>query len=279
MNCEKGFYDPIWGGTCWDFPPENDKGKWVRGTTPVTADDAVWRAPKASFASATKVSTTIWPHECTDGSFWDGWSGSGSGGAGCYKCPDTHPRRSEHAVYTAKACTGAVNETAKAIFLGYNGCPKPDRVQMGLLGLRNSGKPFLDVGGGGCYACPASDDDGNILITERNGNSVKGDAACTIRFKWKSPAFPEPGMAGMIGVKEILIQNMVLDHPGIITAYLTEAAKDMGHAPGTYVRFPLERGQHSSKPTNAGGSKTGEVDGRLRDGSTEIYRGAGVGDV
>ena len=46
LKCEKGFYDPIWGGTCWDFPKDDQKGTWVRGTTAVTADDAVWRAPK-----------------------------------------------------------------------------------------------------------------------------------------------------------------------------------------------------------------------------------------
>ena len=58
------------------------------------------------------------------------------------------------------------NETAKAVFLNYNGCPKPDPSVMGLTGRRMPGKPFLDIGGGGCYACPNADDDGTILVTD-----------------------------------------------------------------------------------------------------------------
>ena len=230
MKCEKGFYDPIWGGTCWDFPPENDGGKWVRGTTAVTADDAVWRAPKEALVAATKVKKTGLAWECASGTFWDGF---GTGGAGCWQCPSDHPRRTANPVGSSKACATDTNQTAKAVFVGYNGCPKPDARDMGLAGKRMPGKPFLDVGGGGCYACPNADEDGNILITERNANPVKGDQGCTIRFKWKSPDFPEPGMSGLIGVKEILIQNLVFDNPDVVTLYLMEAAKDLRLQPGT----------------------------------------------
>jgi hypothetical protein len=234
-TCDKGFYDPIWGGTCWNFPDDDQNGTWVRGTNEVTADDAVWRAPKTeTFANAKKVSTTAFAWDCKDGAFWDGWSGSGSGGAGCYTCPPDHPRRTGNPIYSSQACASVGNETAKAVFLQYNGCPKPDLGTMALTGKRIPGKPFLDIGGGGCYACPSADEEGNILVTERNGSPVRGDQGCTVKFKWRSLDFPEPGMSGLIGIKEVILQYFVLDHPDIITSYLTKEAQDKGgFKPGT----------------------------------------------
>ena len=130
-----------------------------------------------------------------------------------------------------------MNETGKAVFLSYNGCPKPDPYQMGLKGKRMPGKPFLDIGAGGCYACPNADEDGTILVTDRNLNPVTSDNGCTIKFKWKSPEFPEPGMAGLIGLKETLLENFVFDNPDILTSSITKGLGDMGHpanAPGTW---------------------------------------------
>lgn len=233
LKCEKGFYDPIWGGTCWDFPADDQNGNWVRGTTEITADDAVWRAPKESFATARKVKTTPWAGECGEGTFWDGWIGSGSGGAGCYQCPNDHPRRTATPVFSGQACASASNEVGKAVFLNYNGCPAPNRTTMGLQGKRMPGKPFLDLAGGGCYACPNADDSGNIIITERNASPIKGGQGCSISFKWTAPEFPEPGISGLDGVKEILVDNFVLDNPDIVTHYLTGMAEGQGFRPGT----------------------------------------------
>ena len=75
--------------------------------------------------------------------------------------------------------------------------------------------------------------EGHILITDRNTNSVTGEQGCTIRLKWKSPEFPEPGMSGLAGIKDILIENMVFDHPDILTFYFTEMATGLGYRPGT----------------------------------------------
>ena len=231
-TCDKGFYDPIWGGTCWDFPPEEGKGKWVRSADPVTSDTAVWRVPKESVTGAEKVKTTGLAWECPSGTFWDIYQGGA-----CWKCPDSHPRRTADPVWSRSACASTLNETAFAVFLKYNGCPKPNAASMGLKGKRQPGKPFLHVGSG-CYTCPSSDEEGNILVTERNGNAITGDAyasnqGCTIVFKWKPPEFPEPGLSGLAGVREILLENLLFEDPNVVTSYLTKVAEGLGSKPGT----------------------------------------------
>jgi hypothetical protein len=234
-SCDKGFYDPIWGGTCWDFPPDNGEGKWIRSTEPVTSDNAVWRIPKPKeyVAKATRDTRgTAFAWDCPSGTFWDIYDTGG-----CWKCPDKHPRRTAAPVWADNACAASLNETAPAVFLKYNGCPKSDAATMGLKGKRQPGKPFLQVGSG-CYACPSADEDGNILVTERNGNLITGDAyannqGCTIIFKWKPPEFPEPGLSGLAGVREILLENLLFEDPDLVTAYLTKVAEGLGHKPGT----------------------------------------------
>jgi len=231
-TCDKGFYDLIWGGTCWDLPPDDGRGKWIRSADPVTSDTAVWRAPRPLVASAQRVKNTAWAWECPSGTFWDIYDGGA-----CWKCPDATPRRSVGPVGANNACETSLNETASAVFLKYNGCPKPDAASMGLKGKRQPGKPFLQVASG-CYACPNADEDGNILVTERNANLIAGDAyannqGCTIVFKWKPPEFPEPGLSGLAGVKEVLLENMLFQDPDFVTTYLTKVAEGLGHKPGT----------------------------------------------
>ena len=237
-TCAEGFYDPIWGGTCWNFPADDKKGTWVRGTTPITADDAVWRAPKESFARADEMRLGL-AGACKtgEGEFWDAVTREGTIGGGCWKCPADHPRRTNFRVDAKNACASPLNETARAVFLSYNGCPKPVPAKMKLKGKRMPGKPFLDLGSG-CYSCPNADEEGNILITERNANPIAGDAydnnrGCTILFKWKPPAFPEPGMNGILGVKQVLFDYFLFENPDILTAYLTEMGKELGFQPGT----------------------------------------------
>src|SRR4051812_22159450 len=44
-TCDVGFYDMIWGGTCWQAPVDDGKGTWVRSAVAVDKDDAFWRIP------------------------------------------------------------------------------------------------------------------------------------------------------------------------------------------------------------------------------------------
>ena len=39
-TCDVGFYDMIWGGTCWQAPVDDGKGTWVRSAVAVDKDDA-----------------------------------------------------------------------------------------------------------------------------------------------------------------------------------------------------------------------------------------------
>lgn len=238
-TCDVGFYDLIWGGTCWQAPVDDGKGTWVRSAVAVDRDDAFWRVPKESTAAATKVKKTAWAWECPSGSFWDGhdWGG-------CWTCPATHPRRTAAAVWAGNACATSLNETKKARFVGYNGCPKPEPTAMGLKGKRMPGRPFLDVAGGGCYACPTADEDGSILVTERNGSPVYGDnKGCTIKYKWKPNPYPEPGLAALGGVREILAENGVFDDPNVLTAFLTAVAVERGLTIGTPAADRFVAGQ------------------------------------
>ena len=49
MNCSDGFYDPIWGGTCWKCPAGDG---WIRSANNIQNDDACWRVPKETTAAA-----------------------------------------------------------------------------------------------------------------------------------------------------------------------------------------------------------------------------------
>ncbi|MGH9844230.1 MAG: hypothetical protein ACREEM_36360, partial [Blastocatellia bacterium] len=131
-----------------------------------------------------------------------------------------HPRRTLAPVYATNACASPMNETRPAVFLTFNGCPKPNAETMGLKGKRLPGKPFLDIAGGwnqgvasgGCYACPVTDEEGNILVTERNAAPIYGEnKGCDILFKWKPGYFPEPGLLGLAGMSEFIAESKLLD--------------------------------------------------------------------
>lgn len=235
LSCASGFYDPIYGGTCWKCPDDTDgRGGWIRSATAVTNDDACWRVPKETTAPATKVKKTPWAWECPSGSFWDGYDWGG-----CWTCPAENPRRTLAPVYASNACASPMNETRPAIFLAFNGCPKPDAEAMKLKGKRLPGKPFLDIAGGwnqgvasgGCYSCPITDEEGNILITERNAKPIYGEnQGCNVLFKWKPGYFPEPGMSGLAGMKEFILESKLLDSEKV-TAGLYFQAKSRGMNP------------------------------------------------
>jgi hypothetical protein len=242
LTCDSGFYDPIWGGTCWKCPDDTDnRGSWIRSATAVDKDDACWRVPKETTGKAIKTKSPAWAWECPSGSFWDGYSPDGIGGS-CWQCPADLPRRTAAAVWADNACASSLNETKAAILLTFNGCPTPNASTMDLPGKRSPGRPFLDIAAGwyqgyasgACYACPIVDEAGNFLITERNGNAIydkDGNTGCTINLKWQPPPFYEPGLAYMQGVKDLLWEQKVFDGTRI-TGFLYDAAeaKKLGDA-------------------------------------------------
>ena len=139
-SCDSGFYDPIWGGTCWKCPDDDGRGGWIRSLTAVDTDTACWRAPKETTGRAIKVKAPAVAWDCPSGSFWDGYSPNGCCGS-CWKCPADLPRRTADHVEADNACASSLSmRQSRAIFLKFNGCPKPDAATMSLPGKRSSGK-------------------------------------------------------------------------------------------------------------------------------------------
>ena len=87
LKCDNGFYDPIWGGTCWKCPDDDGSGAFIRSANKIQDSDACWRVPKEKTGSATRVKNTAWAWECPGGTFWDGYDWGA-----CWKCPDALPR-------------------------------------------------------------------------------------------------------------------------------------------------------------------------------------------
>jgi hypothetical protein len=220
LHCDQGFYDPIWGGTCWKCPDDDGSGGWIRSANDVQNDDACWRVPKEKTGPAKKVKSTSWAWECSSGTFWDGYDLGA-----CWQCPDDLPRRTANPVYSGSACATSLNQTAAAVFLKFNGCPSLEQAladkTLALKGKRMPGRPFLDIGAGWaqgqasglCYACPTIDSDGNFLITDRTASAVTSNQACAIRFKWAPPYFAEPGISGL-GAVALIQDQKILDPTG-----------------------------------------------------------------
>ena len=101
---------------------------------------------------------------------------------------------------------------------------------MDLAGQRSPGKPFLDVGAGGCFSCPITDEAGNFLITDRNANPVYdkiSNNGCTVKLKWQPAPFYEPGLAYMQGVKDAIWEQKLFDGDRI-TGLLYDLAQSQG---------------------------------------------------
>ena len=243
MNCDTGFFDPIYGGTCWKCPDDDSNGnKWQRSANSVESDDACWRVPYEKTTSATFVKKG-WSWDCDSSQFWDQHDANGNwiawGGA-CWSCPADYPRRTAYPVTASNACATPVNQTAPAQLLAYNGCPKPDITTMypnkAPTDQRLPGNPFPDLASGmyvnsgaaACWACPVMDSVGNFVVTHRNGLGLfnkTGNNGCTIQFKYKPPAFPEPGLSGLGGVKEVLFEKQIFARSNALTKYLYGVAQ------------------------------------------------------
>lgn len=252
-KCSSGFYDPIWGGSCWKCPEDTDSnGGWIRSLDPVTSSTACWRAPKTeTFAAATSVAANTASYNCPAGSFWDGFGG---GNGGCWSCPADRPRRTAYAIDSPKACASSANETKSAIFLTYNGCPTPDRDSLGFTGSKMPGRPFPDIGAGGCFVCPVVAKDGTLLIPSRNGiglykqdteteepyaSTIDKAWGCDVAFRYQPAPYWQPGLAGMAGTLEVIMEKRIFEFPDLMTGYLYALAdaRDLKGADATaYVQ-------------------------------------------
>jgi hypothetical protein len=106
------------------------------------------------FSSATKHKTTIWPHECSSGTFWDGYNGGA-----CYSCPSGYGRTAHH-IANNNACAKRVGEShARATLVKKAECGPGEIRDMYVQGTQN---PAF---GGGCWTCPIGTDRSTLPIT------------------------------------------------------------------------------------------------------------------
>ena len=153
--CEKGsFFDPIRGGECYSCPEG-----YKRSATHIDAPNACYIAAGESLKPATRGRRTIWPHECSAPSFWDGLDGGS-----CWSCPSNY-RRTAYAVNASNACaTGIAEQQARATKGGKAACGAGE-----IFDLRIKGDQDISSGGG-CWTCP--------IATDRTALPVDGGQAC-----------------------------------------------------------------------------------------------------
>jgi hypothetical protein len=225
MTCDSGFYDLIHGGTCWKAPDDDGHAAWERSADSVDSDTAFWRDALAP---------AVWDKyglawDCSSGQFWDAQDQHGNIKGSCWHCPSDYPDRWMAAVWSSTACRA--HQTRPATFLKFNGCSAPDKTTMYPNDLRRPGQPFLDIGsgiytgdsGGSCWTCPVTDEQGNYLYTERGLNALNGktgNRGCAVRFRYKPGRFVEPGLSGLPGVTDVLIQEQVFQRPDALTTFL-----------------------------------------------------------
>jgi streptogramin lyase len=153
--CASGsFYDPIRGGECYKC----DAG-YNRSAAHIDATNACYVPIHEEFSSATRHKTTIWPHECSSGTFWDGYNGGA-----CYSCPGGYARTAHH-IANNNACAKWVGEAqARATLVKKAECGPGEIKDMYVQGTQN---PAF---GGGCWSCPQG--------TDRTILPITGASAC-----------------------------------------------------------------------------------------------------
>jgi hypothetical protein len=60
---------------------------------------------------------------------------------------------------------------------------------------------------------------------------------CTIDVKYQPPAFPEPGMTGMLGVKDVLFEKQIFTRPNDITKFLYGLAANAKMTPAAAQNY------------------------------------------
>ena len=153
--CATGsFFDPIRGGECYSCP-----SGYNRSAAHIDATNACYIPIHEEFSSATHHKRTIWPHECSSGTFWDGYNGGN-----CYSCPGGYRRTAYH-INDSKACVRLVGEThSRSTLVKKAECAPGEIKDAYVKGTQN---PSF---GGGCWTCP--------IGTDRTIHPIYGDWGC-----------------------------------------------------------------------------------------------------
>ncbi|MCF8178975.1 MAG: hypothetical protein K9J74_10750 [Sulfuritalea sp.] len=213
-DCAKGqFWDP--NGNCYSCP-----SGFNRSAAPVTAKNACSRRIAETHAKASVAKAAA----CGPGEIRDlkvKGAQSTTYGGGCWRCPTAYDR-TVFPVDGSKACEkGGGVVFAKASLKASLTCPA-DQIfdfigltQADISSRRLSGvKP---VASGTCWSCPTG--------TKRSLSSVKGNAACeATTIGWYSAPFVEPGLFGLAGADEVLLELVKRD-PKLVAAAIQTAAE------------------------------------------------------
>jgi hypothetical protein len=92
---------------------------------------------------------------------------------------------------------------------------------------RNSRRLAVRRGIGRLFRLPSRRQNGDFLVTHRNASPLSKDSntGCSVDLRWTPPAFPEPGLSGLAGVKDILFETQLFSRPSDITSFLQGEAK------------------------------------------------------
>jgi len=152
--CGEGTFYHLGTNECYSCP-----AGYNRSAAPIDAPNACFIPMREEFSHPTHHKRTIWPHECSSGTFWDGYNGGN-----CYSCPSGF-RRTAYAISDSRACARTVGEQqARATLVKKAECGpgeiRDDRIQ----GTQNFAR------GGGCWTCP--------IGTDRTVHPIDGAQAC-----------------------------------------------------------------------------------------------------
>jgi hypothetical protein len=92
---------------------------------------------------------------------------------------------------------------------------------------RHSRRLAVRRGIGRLFRLPGRRQNGDFLVTHRNASPLSKDSntGCSVDLRWTPPAFPEPGLSGLAGVKDILFETQLFSRPSDITSFLQGEAK------------------------------------------------------
>lgn len=153
--CPSGsFFDPIRGGECYTCPKD-----YKRSAAHIDAANACYVPAGESLVAANRGKSTIWPHECGSGTFWDG-----SNGGACWSCPSGYARTG-NPIGGGNACSAVVKEKQSVATMFVKAvCGAGEFSDLKIAGTQDISA------GGGCWTCP--------VATDRTVLPVDGGQAC-----------------------------------------------------------------------------------------------------
>lgn len=228
-DCARGqFWDP--NGNCYSCP-----SGFNRSAAPVTASNACSRRVAEQHAKASPVKAAA----CGPGEIRDlkvKGEQSTTFGGGCWRCPEAYDRTVNPIDGTLACEKGGGVVFAKATLKAALTCPAGQIFDF--IGLTQADinarklEGVKPVESGTCWSCPTG--------TKRSLSSVKGNAACEANtIGWYSAPFREPGLFGLAGADEVLVE-IVKGNPKLVQEAIKTAAESAAKGNKKYTVAQLK---------------------------------------